>query len=58
MKTVMVDIDMNTYGMPTEGFGFSNEAEANMGPPSFDEAAIDVDGETETYIELMYMAGF
>ena len=52
------DIDMNSYGMPTEGFGFSNEAEANMGPPSFDEAAIDVDGETDSYIELMYMTDF
>ena len=52
------DIDMNTYGMPTEGFGFSNEAQAEMGPPSFDEAAFDVDGETEHYIEVMYMQGF
>ena len=28
--------------MPREGFGFSNDAPVNMGPPSFSEAAITV----------------
>ncbi|WP_337189590.1 DUF2141 domain-containing protein [Aurantiacibacter rhizosphaerae] len=28
--------------MPREGFGFSNDAPVNMGPPAFSEAAIDV----------------
>ncbi len=52
------DIDMNSYGMPMEGFGFSNEAQATMGPPSFDEAAFEVDGATDHYIELMYMQSY
>lgn len=28
--------------MPTEGFGFSNDARVRMGPPRFDEAAITI----------------
>ncbi len=52
------DLDTNEYGMPTEGFGFSNEAQATMGPPSFDEASFEVDGETEHYIEMVYMGGY
>ncbi len=32
-------MDFNLVGMPTEGYGFSNDASAPFGPPSFDEAA-------------------
>jgi uncharacterized protein (DUF2141 family) len=31
-------LDKNMFGMPTEGFGFSNNAMGNMGPPSFEQA--------------------
>ncbi len=34
-------IDKNTIGMPTEGYGFSNNGGA-MGQPSFDEAKFSV----------------
>lgn len=31
-------LDMNTTGVPTEPYGFSNNASATMGPPSFEQA--------------------
>jgi uncharacterized protein (DUF2141 family) len=32
-------MDFNFLGMPLEGYGFSNDAAATFGPPSFDAAA-------------------
>lgn len=32
------DIDVNMLGIPTEPFGFSNDAMGKMGPPTFDQA--------------------
>lgn len=40
------EIDRNLLGMPREPFGFSNDAMGSMGPPSFDQAAVTVDGGT------------
>ncbi|MFC7091257.1 DUF2141 domain-containing protein [Halomonas salifodinae] len=34
----------NWLGVPTEGYGFSNDAEASMGAPSFDAASFPYDG--------------
>ena len=31
-------LDKNMFGMPTEAFGFSNNAMGSMGPPSFEQA--------------------
>jgi uncharacterized protein (DUF2141 family) len=31
-------LDKNMFGMPTEPYGFSNNALGNMGPPSFEQA--------------------
>jgi uncharacterized protein (DUF2141 family) len=31
-------LDKNMFGMPTESYGFSNNALGNMGPPSFEQA--------------------
>jgi uncharacterized protein (DUF2141 family) len=36
----------NLIGMPTEPFGFSRSPRMNFGPPSFADAAIDVDART------------
>lgn len=38
------------YGMPTEPYGFSNNADGRFGPPTFGVAAFDVtaDGATQT----------
>ena len=38
----------NFAGMPTEGFGFSNDARGFMGPPTFDAAKISVGSSEET----------
>lgn len=32
----------NPFGMPTEPYGFSRDAQPNMGPPAFDAAAFEV----------------
>mgnify|MGYP004008232345 CR=1 FL=1 len=35
------DLDTNFMGMPDEGFGFSNNAMGQFGPPPFGEASFD-----------------
>jgi uncharacterized protein (DUF2141 family) len=37
-------MDFNLIGIPVEGFGFSNDASAVLGPPRFTEAAFSYDG--------------
>jgi len=32
-------LDKNFFGVPTEGYGFSNDARGSMGPPAFEKAA-------------------
>jgi len=51
------EVDTNEYGVPVEGFGFSNDAMGEMGPPTFAQAAIDVDGDTRATLGLIYMGG-
>ena len=36
------DLNTNLLGMPTEGYGFSNEARGIFGPPGFDAAAFTI----------------
>lgn len=50
------EMDANMVGMPTEGYGFSNNAAGSFGPPSFDAAAFDIpeSGVVETAIKLTY----
>lgn len=38
-------LDTNFLGVPTEGYGFSNGAEALMSAPSFEAASFSYDGE-------------
>lgn len=49
-------LDTNTFGMPTEGYGFSAGAKAHLfGPPSFEEARLDYDGAArEVAIPMVY----
>jgi uncharacterized protein (DUF2141 family) len=35
-------LDKNFLGLPTEPYGFSNDARGSFGPPSFDVAAVDI----------------
>lgn len=37
------ELDKNVLGMPTEDYGFSNNARGFMGPPRFEAAAITLD---------------
>ena len=46
------DIDLNAFGIPTEGWGFSNDARATFGPPSFDAAAVHVGADAPARIEI------
>jgi len=47
--------DRNWVGLPTEGFGVSNNPTLFLAPPSFDEAAFGVDGDiTHVDVEVKY----
>ena len=37
------ELDTNLMGIPSEGYGFGNDASAAFGPPSFEAPAVDVD---------------
>jgi uncharacterized protein (DUF2141 family) len=48
-------LDTNLVGMPTEGYGFSNDAKARIVTPSFSAAAFPYNGQTlDTTISLRY----
>lgn len=48
-------LDTNWLGIPKEGYGFSNKANALLGPPSFAAASFPYDGENmEMTIRLNY----
>ena len=38
------ELDRSAVGVPTERYGFSNDARGRFGPPSFDAAAVTLDG--------------
>ena len=43
MRTITESSTPNLLGIPSEGYGFGNDASAAFGPPSFEAAALDVD---------------
>lgn len=47
-------MDFNFVGVPKEGYGFSNNAKGMFGPPSFEKAAFNVDGEKKIVIKASY----
>lgn len=47
-------INQGTFGIPTEGFGFSRNPVVQTGAPEFYEVAVFVVGETTTQIEMIY----
>jgi uncharacterized protein (DUF2141 family) len=50
------DFNRNGVGMPTEGFGFSNDAPATMGLPPFKTVRFAVrDGENRIAIRMRYV---
>lgn len=48
-------LDKNLFGMPTEGFGISNNPKIFLGPPTFTEAMFKVGkGVTNVQIQMKY----
>jgi uncharacterized protein (DUF2141 family) len=48
-------LDTNVFGVPKEGYGFSNDARGSVGPPPFDAAGFLYDGKNlEMTIKLNY----
>lgn len=47
-------INQGTFGIPTEGFGFSRNPVIQAGAPDFYETALFVFGSTTTEIEMVY----
>ena len=45
-------LDTNLMGLPTERYGFSNDAKGNRAAPGFDAAAFQVDADVQTVIHL------
>lgn len=45
-------LDTGTFGIPTEKYGFSNNAEGFMGPPSFKSSSFILDKDTTITINL------
>jgi uncharacterized protein (DUF2141 family) len=46
------ELDTNLIGIPTEPYGFSNNAVGIFGPPSFDKAKLIVQGDMTSVIRL------
>jgi len=48
-------LDTNLLGLPKEGYGFSKNFRPRMGPPNFEDVAIDVSsGDQKVYISVRY----
>ncbi len=48
-------LDTNFWGVPTEPYGFSNDARGFLGPPTFDDAAMTLDGSDKAaVVTLVY----
>jgi len=49
-------LDKNALGLPTEGYGFSNDAEGFLAAPSFKDAAVMLGGHDRAIaITLRYL---
>lgn len=49
------ELDSNLFGMPTEGFGFSNDAMGSFGPPPFDKAKFTVSSSMTISVKTRYL---
>lgn len=47
-------LDRNGFGMPTEGYGTSNDAKGFMGPPSFEDAKFTIGNNAKATININY----
>lgn len=49
------ELDSNLFGMPKEGFGFSNDAMGTFGPPSFDKAKFAISSPVVVTVKTRYL---
>jgi uncharacterized protein (DUF2141 family) len=49
------ELSTNFLGIPTEGYGFSNNVSPTFSAPSFDEAKFNLQKDTEIEIKLIYL---
>lgn len=45
-------LDTGIFGIPTEDYGFSNDAKGSFGPPSFEDCIIEISGNKTVKINL------
>jgi len=45
-------MDKNWLGLPTEGYGFSNNVMGTFGPPGFSKASVSLAGDKQTAITI------
>lgn len=48
------EFDQGLFGIPLEGYGFSNGARPFLSAPDFEDAAIEVGADTEAVVTLSY----
>lgn len=48
-------MDKGMFGIPKEGFGYSNDARGNMGPPKFEKTLFEVKENMAIVTKTMYM---
>ncbi len=48
-------LDSNLFGIPREGFGFSNDVVGTFGPPPFEKASINVSAPLLILIKARYL---
>ncbi len=46
------ELDSNLFGVPTEPYGFSNNARGSFGPPSFQACLLKLDKDLQINIDL------
>ncbi len=48
-------LDKNAFGIPKEGYGFSNDAKGNFGPPKFEKSSFKLSESTQSItINMVY----
>ena len=45
------EMDTGTFGIPLEGYGFSNDARGFMGPPDFEDELFNLDNDLTLVLE-------
>ena len=48
------ELDSGTFGIPKEGYGFSNNARGMFGPPSYKDTKFRLEGNTKMTIKLIH----